>query len=109
MRLLNSLLNAMEVRLGMYVGCNEFGRMCSYINGILLGKEHSGSLLENEKEFRDTFCDYVKDYYNVSCDILTNWEDVIFLYTSKNDNKAIEEFFKLYKMWHKEKFGEDAW
>ncbi len=107
---LNILLKGMEGRLGMYIGCNDdFGRMCSFINGTLLGKEHTDSLLENEKEFRDTFYDYVKKHYKVSYDIFTNWEDIIFFHAGKNGKKAIEEFFKLYKIWHKERFGEYAW
>jgi len=60
----------------------------------------------SEKRFQRDFHNWVKEYYSAPKD--RSWSSTI-LYYEASHRVAIEKFFKLYKQWYKEEFGEDAW
>ena len=102
---LNILLESMEKRPLMYINDYDIRILSAYLSGYFLGRAESSAYKLYEKNF-DTFHNWVKDYYNAPKD--TSWANTI-LYYEASHKSAIEKFFKLYKQWHKEEFGEDAW
>ena len=102
---LHKLLKNMEKRPLMYISNYNIEVFHSFIAG------YAGGRYEREnKEDRnfEKFYHWLIKYYNVT-KVSASWYSILLFYNSGSHQEAIEKFFKLYKQWHKEEFGEDAW
>ena len=107
---LNDLIYEMEKRLGLFIGNNDLGRLFCFIDGFLYSKDiNNVPFTVKEKKYIKNFYKWIKKYYKYYPDTSVGTEEIIIFYVKSNNHEATKEFFKLYKQWHKEEFGEDAW
>ena len=100
MKELNNFLRILEKRPLMYIGEHNIHYLSMLISGYMVGKNN------DYNEFVK-FQFWVMEYLDLPKKSV-GWAKVIDCY-SASQKEAIECFFKLYKKWHKEEFGEDAW
>jgi len=86
----------------------NINHLYSFIEGLLYCGEMYGKLSKEEKLFQDNFNKWVCSYYN-KIDLDAKWNNLILYRNFNSTEQALYEFFKLYKQWYKEEFGEDAW
>ena len=104
--MLNELLKDMEKNgVEKYIGEVSFDRFYLFIIGYYYNKE---TTLEGVDLVYD-FTEYTKKYFGSSDSSTLGWAEFIKFYSGGCHKTAIDTFFKLYKKWYKEKFGEDAW
>jgi hypothetical protein len=100
---LNYLLKDIEIKPGLYLGNIDIYNLYSLLTGFNILRD---SLVCDEIIFFTKFNDWIRIYYGNESKV-KNWVQLIVFYESPYG--AYETFFKLYKEWHKEEFGEDAW
>ena len=115
---LNDLIREMEKRLEFFIGDNNLGRLLSFINGFIYSKYINQIPLTKKEDlyytykedlYHSTFYEWLKTYYEHPSDISLGKESIIMFYAGPSHSQATKNFFELYKQWHKEEFGEDAW
>ena len=107
---LNDLLREMEKRTGLFIGYSELGRLLSYLDGFLYSKKINDiPCTHKEQSYIDNFYNWLKKYYGYPSDISAGKERIIRFNANLSPEEEVKLFFCLYKQWHKEEFGEDAW
>jgi len=105
--MLNELLKDMEKNgVEKYIGEVRFERFCNFICGYKLIQQEN---LKEDKLPAYEFTEYTKKYFGSSNSLTLGWASFIKFYSGGCHKTAIDTFFKLYKKWHKDEFGEDAW
>ena len=100
MKELNEFLSVLEKRPLMYIGEYNINYLSMFIGGYIKGKKI------DYNEFGE-FQFWVMKYLELPRRSV-GWAKVIDCY-SASQKEAVEYFFKLYKQWYKDEFGEDAW
>ncbi len=104
---LNDLLKDMEKNgVEKYIGEVSFERFHIFIGAYNYIQRIN---LKEDKLEAYEFTEYTKKYFYSSESSSRGWMAFIQFYSAGCDMNAINTFFKIYKKWHKEKFGEDAW
>lgn len=107
---LNDLINEMDKRLEMFIGDNNLGRLFCFIDGFIYSKSiHKIPFTKKEVLYNNNFYTWLKKYYEHPSDIWAGTEAIIMFHAGLSNKEATKNFFKLYKEWHKEEFGEEAW
>lgn len=107
---LNDLIREMEKRLELFIGDNNLSKLFCFIDGFMYSKYiNKISLTQKEEKYSNNFYGWVKKYYEYPSDIWAGTEAIIMFHSGPSNQEATKTFFKLYKQWHKEEFGEDAW
>jgi len=106
----NQILELIEKRYSLYF--NEYN--INDLDIFLQGCHVALYLDDNENNSPSVFykfCEWLLEYYSIPNYIpeeSSSYEKILLFYNGSHE-KAVKTFFKLYKQWHKEEFGEDAW
>lgn len=88
------LISNIEKRPSMYLGKPSISNLRSFLSGYIFARrELKQPQTQEEKEFSE-FQDWVKSKYKISSD--QSW-DAIILFFSEDENRALLNFFKLFK------------
>lgn len=103
---LDEFIVLIKKRPQMYMACENINILGDLIRSYIDAKHKNNIISEKENKFLENFTDWITCYYKAPID--TGWISNI-LYFEHNQKQAFSKFFELYKQWHKEEFGEDAW
>jgi len=107
---LNDLIREMEKRLELFIGDNNLGRLLSFIDAFIYSKYiNQIPLTKKEDLYHSTFYEWLRTYYEHPSDTSAGIECIIMFHAGPSHSQATKNFFELYRQWHKEEFGEDAW
>jgi hypothetical protein len=107
---LNDLIREMEKRTGLFIGYSDLGRLLSFLDGFIYSKDINNiPYTQKEQFYIDNFYKWLVNYYAYPPDISAGVESIIKFHAGLSPEEEAKLFFCLYKQWHKEEFGEDAW
>ena len=100
---LNYILQEIEKKPGLYLGDFDVYNLWSFIGAYKIFKT---KFTQKDIIFINKFNEWVANYYGEKSKT-KSWANIII--SNVSPYGAFNEFFKLYKEWYKEEFGEDAW
>ena len=90
----------------MYIGERKISTLSSFLEGALYALDAYGvERKDNEPDFRE-FHDWVSNYYGRD-ESTAGWKNIILEEVGGNEEKAVDEFFKLFDEFKTEKIAPD--